>query len=235
MLKGCCDGLAKTGLLTNETVRKRNKYSITHAGTERAQSLVRSSGRIPWKRRLVAYCLGLSGSKKIDQNTVRVTLLGELCSIPDSATLVRAVDMFLLHHLQQPDAKGVEQGVIRRALGAHGPGDRPQSPRSPQSVDLENFAEVVTAAARRTPEGWVGNKVFICHVWKAIQDAGDFQGMALDGFKGLLIRANQQRLLSLSRADLAPLLDQEDVRASQIEHMDATFHFLIVDRQEAQA
>ena len=207
MLKGCCDGLAKAGLLT---VRKRNKYSISQAGTERARSLVRSSGGIPWKRCLVTYCLGLSGLKKIDPDTVRVTLLGELCSIPDGATLTKAVDRFLLHHLQQPYAKDVGQGVIRRALGADGPGDRPQSLQSPQSIDLEGFVKVVTAAARRTPKGWVGNKVFISHVWRAIQDAGDFQEMTLDGFKGLLIRANQQRLLSLSRADLAPLLDQQE-------------------------
>ena len=53
--------------------------------------------------------------------------------------------------------------------------------------------------------------------------------------RACLIRANQQRLLSLSRADLAPLLDRQNVRASLTEHMDATFHFLIVDRQGAQA
>jgi hypothetical protein len=230
MLKGLSDGLAKGGLLTSQTVRGRNKYLITFAGTEQARSLIRSSKSASWRKLLVAYCLGLTGSKKINPNVVRLALLNELCSIPEGTTLIRAVDRFLMHHLQQPGAKDLEQAVIRRALGMR---KQDQKSRSLQSIDLVPFTKEVTAAARRTPDGWVGNKVFISHVWKAMQEQGMLLDMTFDEFKGLLIRANQQRLLSLSRADLAPLLDQQDVRASQIEHMDATFHFLVVDQQEA--
>jgi len=234
MLKSLCDGLVKAEFVSSQTVRKRNRYSITHVGVEKARSLTSSSKGISWRRLLVAYCLGLSGAKKINPNVVRIALLNELCSVPEGTTLVRAVDRFLLQHLQQPGAKDVEQAVIRRALGVREHEHSVPSPQSPQSIDLVPFAKVVAAAARRTPEGWVGNKVFISHVWKAIQEQSHFPGMTLDVFKELLIRANQQQLLSLSRADLAPLLDQKDVRASEIAHMDSTFHFLVIDRKEAQ-
>lgn len=222
MVKGSCDGLAKAGLLTNEVAKKQNKYCIAPAGAERVRSMVPSTTGLPWKELFVRYCLGLSGPKKLKQHAIRVALLRELCTIPEGATLAKAVDRFLLQHLQQPNARDVKQGVMRRALSL-----------SPQPIDLGNFSEAVAATARRTPSGWVGNKVFVSHVWKSLQDAGNFRGMTLNGFKDLLVRANQEGLLSLSRADLAPLFNQQDVRESQIEYMDATFHFLIVDRQEA--
>jgi len=231
MLKSSCDGLAGAGWLAR-SAKKPTKYTITRAGVERARSLLRTAKSGKWPKLLVGYSLGLSSLTK---NAIRVALLRELCAIPEGTSLPTALDMFLLQHLAQPGAKNIEQAVIRRALGLSAQEQKPQKEPRPPSPDLKQFAESVIEAARHTREGWVGNKVFISRVWKEIQNEGKFAGMTIDAFKSQLVQANHQRLLSLSRADLAPLLDQQDVLASEIRHMDATFHFLVVDRHEGQA
>jgi hypothetical protein len=231
MLKGSCDRLVAAGWFASSG-KKLAKYTTTREGAERARSLLRMSKTGKWPKALVAYSLDLSSLAK---NAIRIALLRELCAIPEGAKFSTALDTFLLQHLAQPGAKNIEQAVIRRALGLSGQEQKAQTVPRPQSLDLKQFAQAVVETARHTREGWVGNKVFISRVWKEIQDKGGFAGMTFEAFKGHLVQANHQRLLSLSRADLAPLMDQQDVLASEIKHMDATFHFLVVDRQEAQA
>jgi hypothetical protein len=227
MLKSSCDGLANVGLLARSG-KAQGKYTITRGGAERARSLLRISKTGKWPKALVAYSLSLSSLTK---NAIRIALLRELCALPEDTNFATAVDTFLLQHLAQPGAKTIEQAVIRRALGVSGQGQKPPSEErgGPHPLDLKQFAQTVMEAARQTREGWVGDKVFISRVWKEIQNKGGFEGMTFEAFKDRLVQANHQRLLSLSRADLAPLMDQQDVLASEIKHMDATFHFLLVE------
>ena len=229
MLKSSCDGLANAGLVASSA--KGTRYTITRAGSDRARSLVRTS-KGKWPKLLVGYCLDLSSLTK---DAICVALLRELCAIPESANLTKALDVFLLHHLAQTGAKTVEKAVIQRGLGLSGQKEKAQIEPRRQSTDLNHFARVVMEAARHTRDGWVGNKVFVSRVWKEIQIQGSLEGMSFAAFKGQLIQANRERLVSLSRADLAPFMDQQDVLDSEIRHMDATFHFLVVDRQEARS
>jgi hypothetical protein len=50
--------------------------------------------------------------------------------------------------------------------------------------------------------------------------------MDLEAFKQRLVEANRERYLSLVCADMAPVLDQKDVKESEARYLSATFHFL---------
>ena len=83
------------------------------------------------------------------------------------------------------------------------------------------------SAARDCPTGRFGdNKVFIAHVWRAIEAEPLFQAMNLAAFKERLAEANNARLLNLSRADLVQAMDPDDVRQSEVHYLNATFHFV---------
>jgi hypothetical protein len=56
--------------------------------------------------------------------------------------------------------------------------------------------------------------------------------MTIGPYKELLLLANRQGLLTLSRADLSHLLDQAEVQESEIQYLNATFHFLTVNKSE---
>ena len=93
----------------------------------------------------------------------------------------------------------------------------------------ERFGKWGTAAAKATPNGWLGeHKVHIA----AVYDYLATQGMAgsLDEFKDALIRANRERTLTLSRHDLAYAYgDQELIERSETISLNSTFHLIRVD------
>jgi hypothetical protein len=100
-------------------------------------------------------------------------------------------------------------------------------PPTGSPLDLPAFAEQVKAAARECSAGRFGdNKVFIVHVWKAVQDNPAFQTLDLSAFKKRLTEANNARLLDLSRADLVQAMDPDDVSQSEVHYLNATFHFV---------
>ncbi|KFE71042.1 hypothetical protein DB31_3172 [Hyalangium minutum] len=92
-----------------------------------------------------------------------------------------------------------------------------------QDEGLHHFAERVLQVARGATEGRFGDdRVFISHVWRAMQAPG----LDEQSFKRRLIEANQKRLLSLSRADMVELMDPTELSASETRHLGATFHFI---------
>jgi hypothetical protein len=105
-------------------------------------------------------------------------------------------------------------------------------PAEPEPFDLPTFAETVTAVARHCPTGrFGGDKVFIGHVWRQAQAEPQFPRLTLPEFKGRLVEANRERLLTLSRADLVQYMDPADVRESETEYLGATFHFVLTERE----
>jgi hypothetical protein len=95
------------------------------------------------------------------------------------------------------------------------------------TLDLDVFAKRVVEAARESRSGRFGSdKVFVAHVWKALQDDPAFAAMGLDGFKHRLAEANNARLLDLSRADMVEAMDLDDVELSEVPYLGATFHFI---------
>jgi hypothetical protein len=98
------------------------------------------------------------------------------------------------------------------------------SPEAPlREEGLHTFAERVLQVARGATAGRFGDdRVFISHVWRAMQAPG----LDEQSFKRRLIEANQKRLLSLSRADMVELMDPSELSASETRHLGATFHFI---------
>ena len=83
------------------------------------------------------------------------------------------------------------------------------------------------SSSRNCPTGHFGdNKVFIAHVWRALQADPAFRGMELATFKEHLTEANNARLLDLSRADLVQAMNPDDVHQSEVHYLNATFHFI---------
>lgn len=133
-------------------------------------------------------------------------------------------------------ANELRHALIRQWLAQ--PGPRAEPPVEPPverpverqtSFNLAGFAEAVQEAARTSPTGRFGdNKVFIAHVWRRLQADGAFPGMDEAAFRQRLVEANHEGLLRLSRADLVEAMDPEDVRASEVPYLNATFHFVQV-------
>ena len=83
-------------------------------------------------------------------------------------------------------------------------------------------------AALRAPSAkhFGDNKVFISSVWQTLRGDPDVQPLGEAGFKRLLVEAHQRGDLKLSRADLISAMDPADVAASEIQHLNATYHFI---------
>ena len=145
----------------------------------------------------------------------------------------------LLEKIPGATRTSVAREALRRGLelleAEHSSGVAPSSappslPLFPQKKGegLDTFAQRVLEAARSCQTGRYGDdRVFIRHVWNQYQKdhpgAGSFKQ-----FKDRLVEANRARLLSLVRADMAPFLDQEDVKISEIRYRSATFHLICI-------
>jgi hypothetical protein len=104
---------------------------------------------------------------------------------------------------------------------------------TPAPFELELFARRVNEAARAAPTGrWMEDRVFIAHVWKEMDRRGHYPGLSLSDFQGHLVQAHEARMLRLVRGDLVAALPRDDVRASETQDGDATFHFVSVGRAE---
>jgi hypothetical protein len=102
----------------------------------------------------------------------------------------------------------------------------------PKHFDLGDFAATIKAIARECPDGWFGDsKVFINHVWRYYGIQEGLPRMELPEFKAWLVRANQARLLDLSRADLPDQLPMADVAESETIQENALFHFVQAERR----
>ncbi|WP_426747728.1 hypothetical protein VZQ01_10440 [Myxococcus faecalis] len=102
----------------------------------------------------------------------------------------------------------------------------PAAPAAPPpSVLVESFAEHVLSVARALPTGRFGrDKVFISHVWRALQPEWSNR----EAFDAALLEANRTQHLSLTRADLVSAMDPKDVAESEVRSYGASFHFVVV-------
>jgi hypothetical protein len=104
-------------------------------------------------------------------------------------------------------------------------GGKPKAP----STELGAFARQALEAGRKSRTGRFGeDRVFINHVWKQFKRVYPSSGLDEESFKQHLLQANRARLLSLARADLAPMMKAEDVKASETRYLSATFHLLCI-------
>ncbi len=131
----------------------------------------------------------------------------EAAAPPEPPTAASAHDM-AMEETASPAPAPTEDTVAGRA------------PHSPEA-----FATHVLNVARALPTGRFGqNKVFISHVWKALQPEWSNR----EAFDAALLEANRTRLLSLTRADLVSAMDPRDVAESEVRSFGASFHFVVV-------
>lgn len=94
-----------------------------------------------------------------------------------------------------------------------------------------DFARAVLAAAAKVPAAgrFGADRVFISAVWKQLGADRDVWGPNLDAFKKRLLDANRKLALTLARADMPGAMDRATVAASEIAHLNSTFHFVVVN------
>ncbi|MBF2035153.1 MAG: hypothetical protein IGR92_06630 [Leptolyngbyaceae cyanobacterium T60_A2020_046] len=171
-----------------------------------------------------------------NQGTVMAALLNDLLQAPKPLPWDKALLQLVAKVAQAkrttPDE--LRTAILRQALTSSVI-PLPLKPDASNSTPIaalsdEAFAELTLNAAKATQDGRLGDsKVFISRVWATLQQQHPDLALTLKDFKQRLITANQQRRLDLSRADLAYALDANDVSASEINHLNSTFHFIRLD------
>jgi hypothetical protein len=97
--------------------------------------------------------------------------------------------------------------------------------------EAERRLERVVEKVRRASDGarvrsYGGNKIFIASVWEALASDPEVAALGEQGFKAVLAEAHRRGLVVLSRADLVAAMDPKDLAASEIKHLNATYHFI---------
>ncbi len=182
--------------------------------------------------------IGFEGEgRKFNPKNVKMALFNRALGNGQAPDFKKAATRLLAQRLGigRDDPRELRAAVVRRWIDqentqAEASSARQQAVHSGSTVpplDLPAFAQHVKTAARECITGrFGGNKVFIAHVWKAVQNDPAFQAMGQAAFKERLAEANNARLLNLSRADLVQAMDPDDVRQSEVHYLSATFHFL---------
>jgi hypothetical protein len=181
--------------------------------------------------------LGMGDKEKVTLETVQAALFRRALNGDEGKPVAPklALDRLLSQGVGADGAvlaaKDLRDEAIRRWVddGLGGAGARPAAP-SFTTLPLDDFADRVRHAARDCKAGRFGDsKVFIVHVWRALQDDPAFRGGDFPAFKARLAEANNARLLDLARADLVQAMDPEDVLLSEVAYLNACFHFVRTD------
>ncbi len=172
--------------------------------------------------------LGVETDKPFTLAAVQAVLLGRALQATREVAPAQALQQFAARSVgaRRTDPESLRLAALRTwAFPAGEPAPQPSEPPPPPPAEdgLHAFAERVLQVARSATTGRFGeDRVFISHVWRAMQAPG----LDEQSFKRQLLEANQKRLLSLSRADMVELMDPADVAASELQHLGATFHFI---------
>ena len=98
---------------------------------------------------------------------------------------------------------------------------------------MQTFAgDLFTTACGLPDRMWFGtNKVYLRPLFEAYSRMYPRAeaSRSWDGFAGMLVRANRERLLTLSRADLVEAMNPDLVWPSEVRSTGATWHFLLVE------
>ncbi|AMV35882.1 hypothetical protein [Planctomyces sp. SH-PL62] len=182
--------------------------------------------------------LGMGPREKVTLETVQAALFRRaLAGAPTSPVPAKGtLDLFLAERLGAPGKpfKSLRDEIVRRwAEGIPGLVSEPPNGAEAEvatpspALDLGAFARRVREAVRGCRTGRHGeDKVFVVHVWRALQHDPSFRGGDFALFKKRLAEANNARLLSLSRADLVQAMNPEDVLLSEVPYMNTCFHFV---------
>ncbi|HEX5752519.1 MAG TPA: hypothetical protein VFZ09_40310 [Archangium sp.] len=194
------------------------------------KSLTQVRDALCWKQ------LGIDTDKPFTAAAVQAVLLARVLQASREAEPTQAMRQLAAKSVgaKRSDAESLRLAALRSWLV---PGSEPVTAPStapasrnvltpaPVREDLQSFAERVHQAAKASTSGRFGeDKIFISHVWRALQ--GQVRGLDEQAFKNRLVEANRARFLSLSRADLVEAMDPADVADSETRYLGATFHFI---------
>ncbi|WP_164007120.1 hypothetical protein [Pyxidicoccus trucidator] len=190
-----------------------------------APSLAQMRDRLLWRQ------LGVETERPFSLSAVQAHLLGKLLDA-ETKDPRKAVEQLAARAAgaARVDAEAVRLAVLRRwALPESEPTPSNRATAAERDTEpqdsVPDFAERVLAVARALPTGRFGqNKVFISHVWKALQP----EWASREAFDVALLEANRTRQLSLTRADLVSAMDPRDVAESEVRSYGASFHFVVV-------
>jgi hypothetical protein len=179
------------------------------------------------KVELTRKLLGIGPRVKITLESVQAAIFERELGEHRPANPKKVIDRLVSKQVgaRRDDDQEARDAVLREWLS--GPTERPAEPTLCLPFDQVSFVQKVQSAADECATGRFGdNKVFIIHVWRALQNDANFRSMDLPAFKQRLAEANNARLLDLSRADLVQAMDPDDVRLSEVTYHSAVFHFI---------
>ena len=174
--------------------------------------------------------------QSFNQGTVMAALLNDLLQTPKPLPWYKALSQLVAKVAQAkrttPDE--LRTSILRQALtsSAAPPPPKTDAPTTNTSPTLsdEAFAELTLNAAKATHDGRLGDsKVFISRVWATLQQQHPDLTLSLEDFKQRLISLNNQRKLTLSRADSPHNLHAEDETLSEVSYLNTTFHLIRID------
>jgi hypothetical protein len=154
-----------------------------------------------------------------------------LPALPEAQTMPAHVPPVPAAHPNHPPAQPARTAG---ATTSPVPSRPPAPPTAALSADTL-LTLVREAIPRIGSDGRFGaEKVFVSAIWERIEHDGRLPELSFDRFKRWLVTANRDQLLDLARADLVGAMDPRLVAESEIEHLGATFHF-VVDRRSGAA
>lgn len=225
---------ALTALVAGGLVAQR-PLRLTPNGFKRAHDAVgvdaMPSWNHVWRRRLPALALGVPVDTDDELRAAVVAqrliwALGRSQQLRELAATARQVLNLSATALQ---LEMVRQWVVggRSKPELSPPPELPPTPESPRPP--LDFLDAVRDATTRVPaEGRFGaDRVFISALWKQLDAGAAFPGLTLDAFKKRLLDANRTQQLTLARADMPGAMDRATVAASEIRHLNSTFHFVL--------
>ncbi len=171
--------------------------------------------------RLASYSTKPFKQAKINELLLNA-LLGTTRELPAESALKQLVAK--ITNARRTDIEEVRQAILRAAAAI-----KPTQATSIDSeiFDLETFAAQVLRSASKCQTCMPGyNKVFVSKVWEQMGVENKQFGLDLEQLKQRLVQANSKRLLNLSRADLPYEMNLDDVAASEITYLGATFNLI---------
>ena len=171
--------------------------------------LLQAHKPLPWGKALPQLVAKVANARRTTPDELRVAILRQ-------ALVDTAVNSTAQSHAASPVSSPKKTTIA--------------APPSNPSLSDAKFAEITLKAAKDTKDGRLGDyKVFISRVWETLQQQHPDLKLTLGDFKQRLVSLNQQQLLTLSRADMAHAFNPEDVSASEVNHLNSTFHFIYLD------
>jgi hypothetical protein len=171
-----------------------------------------------------------------EETTLDGLLRAVLCRLMESESRLTRADLakqlpLFKTGLKRVHADEVRRKLVRDWLTESAGTTPPDEPRPAEPLDLAAFALTVQVLASHSPaeDRFHDNKVFIAALWRASQREPNFPRLTLPEFKQRLLEANARHLLHLSRADLVQAMDPQLVAESETSHLNATFHFVLLE------